>query len=227
MRIFLVRHGQSLANADKRVHLTTADHAIPLSELGRKQAQEAADFLKGFFHTEVEDDEKTRLWHSPYLRARETARIINMEIRDLYERRGRADAYDMREHLLLGEQQFGLFDGLSHEGVKSQIETKYPDEYAHYKKCEAFEGGFWAKMPLGESKFDLCVRVHQAFGTFHRDAKKHKIKNLIIVAHGSTNRAFAMQWLHRPFEWFEKEPNPKNGSVRIIDDNQDKGYYFP
>jgi len=29
MRIFLVRHGESMGNVDRAVHLTMADHAIP------------------------------------------------------------------------------------------------------------------------------------------------------------------------------------------------------
>lgn len=32
MRILLVRHGESLANVDRSVYLSTADHAVPLSD---------------------------------------------------------------------------------------------------------------------------------------------------------------------------------------------------
>ena len=34
MNIFLVRHGQSMGNLDISLYKTTADHAIPLSDLG-------------------------------------------------------------------------------------------------------------------------------------------------------------------------------------------------
>ncbi len=218
MRIYLVRHGQSEANVDKRVHLTTADHAIPLSWTGRDQAEAAAAFLHDHFATRRQSWGKIRLWHSPYLRARETAEAFKIKFNGMLD--------STREHLLLCEQQFGLFDGISHEGTKSEIERRFPAEYEHYKKCEKFEGGFWARMPLGESKFDLCLRVHQSFGTFHRDVTSSGIQDVIVVAHGSTNRAFAMMWLHRPYEWFEKEPNPPNCSIRLIENNEDKGYIF-
>jgi hypothetical protein len=33
-------------------------------------------------------------------------------------------------------------------------------------------------------------------------------------------------WSPLLFEWFEKEPNPKNCSVRLIEDGEDKGYLF-
>jgi len=35
-----------------------------------------------------------------------------------------------------------------------------------------------------------------------------------------------MQWLHYPVEWFEKELNPQNCSIRLIEDNVDHGYIF-
>lgn len=35
-----------------------------------------------------------------------------------------------------------------------------------------------------------------------------------------------MRWLHLPFEWIEKEPNPKNCAVRLIEDGKDKGYIW-
>ena len=41
MNIYLVRHGQSEGNIDPTIYTHTADHAIPLSDLGREQAKEA------------------------------------------------------------------------------------------------------------------------------------------------------------------------------------------
>ena len=73
---------------------------------------------------------------------------------------------------------------------------------------------------------DVAVRVHQAFGTFHRDCDRHGIENIIVVCHGTTARAFVMQWLHLTPEWFLEEPNPKNGSVRLIKGGVDEGYIF-
>ena len=45
---------------------------------------------------------------------------------------------DRREHILLSEQQFGLFEGLTIDEIK----TLYPLEYAHFEKCIAHEGLF-------------------------------------------------------------------------------------
>ena len=79
-------------------------------------------------------------------------------------------------------------------------------------------------MPLGESRFDVAVRVHQFFGTIQRDKEKHGIKNIIVVCHGVTLRAFVMMWCHFTPEWFEDEPNPPNGAIRLIQGDNDMGY---
>lgn len=208
MNIYLIRHGQSEGNVDRSIHHTFADHAIPLSKNGHKQALECGKFLNEYSY-----GGDLRLWVSPYLRTRQTADEIE---------KNKSFSFGRREHINLVEQQFGLFDGLEDEELKS----KYPEEFAHYKKCEDQAGRFWARMPLGESRFDVAVRVHDAFGTFIRDKEKSDVNDIVIVSHGATIRAFIMQWLHLPFEWFEKEPNPPNCSIRLLKDNQDCGYIF-
>lgn len=213
MEILLVRHGQTPANIDKAKLLEVADHAIPLSDLGHRQAD--ADGL--FLDTWIDQNWpgiKPRIWHSPYLRAAQTTQGIATHLGDRVE--------SIREHVLLAEQQFGLFDGLTDE----QCAERYPEEWAHYDRCERFNGRFWARLPLGESRFDLAQRVHQSFGTFHRDAERHAIEHLIVVCHGATLRAFVMMWLHLPVAWFEAEPNPKNGAIRHLIDDADLGYIF-
>lgn len=236
MRIYLVRHGESEGNVDKDVHRQVADHAIPLSEKGQEQAYKAGQFLARhivahdsivpFDTADLRHGRHTfsgklpfRLWTSPYRRTRETSQGILKAIKDST---GAEPENGVREHIMLAEQQFGLFDGLSDD----ELARRYPDEFTHYKKCEKFEGRFWSRLPLGESRFDVAVRVHQAFGTFHRDAEEHGIRNLVVVAHGTTIRAFIMQWFHHTPEWFEREKNPENGSIRLIEDKEDHGYIF-
>lgn len=253
MRIFLVRHGLSRANVDWRENRDVADHAIELTEEGHEQARKVGEFLAGYFAEylcEVHDDgfgqegfiPDIRLWHSPYMRTRQTAADIESTcLLDPTVRRYRTQKnanhdvimwrvrepgeswfLDKREHLLLAEQQFGIFDGLTDKERAEQ----YPDMWGYYSKCKRYGGKLWPKMPLGESRFEVCQRIHQAFGTFHRDANKRGIVNIVIVGHGTTNRAFVQMWLHKPYEWMHDEPNPKNGSVRLIEGNEDRGYIF-
>jgi 2,3-bisphosphoglycerate-dependent phosphoglycerate mutase len=219
MELILVRHGFSEGNEDMKNHHLTADHAIPLTPKGVLEARKSADKIQGYLRTKYQikpDLNKIRMWVSPYLRTRQTAD----EIEKISWWDNSPIISSRREDITLCEQQFGLFDGLSDE----ELEIKYPNEYAHYEKCEKFEGRFWARMPLGESRFDVSLRVHQIFGTWQRDFERHGTDTVIVVSHGVTIRAIIMRWLHLPFEWFEKEKNPANCSVRIIEGGKDLGY---
>jgi 2,3-bisphosphoglycerate-dependent phosphoglycerate mutase len=216
MRILLVRHGESLGNVDPSIHATKADHAVPLSERGHEQAREAGRIVARHFAETYRDRTRphVRLWRSPYMRTRETAAAVMAE----------SDGWitDEREHIMLCEQQFGLFDGVA----EVDMPKRFPVEFGYYDMLCKFGGRFWARMPQGESRFDVAKRVHQAFGTFHRDATDHGIEDLVVICHGVTLRAFVMMWCHLPFEWFEDEPNPRNCAVRLIDGNTDRRYLF-
>lgn len=224
MRVLLVRHGQSLGNVDPAHHRVMADHAIPLSARGREQALAAgekigaylAGCLDGGHHPALSAPARphVRLWTSPYRRTRETAAALQETAAPWIT--------DRREHVLLCEQQFGLFDGIP----DTELAQRYPSEWALYQKCVQFEGRFWARMPMGESRFDVATRVHQAFGSFQRDRLYNGIRDLVVVCHGVTLRAFVMMWCHLSPEWFEAEPNPKNCAIRVIEDGRDRGYLF-
>jgi broad specificity phosphatase PhoE len=216
VRILLVRHGESLGNVDPTVHRTTADHAIPLSALGVDQAQRAGRVVAEHLATALGDDRPhVRLWVSPYKRTRQTA--------DGVMAAGTGLITDRVEHILLCEQQFGVFDGVPED----ELPEKFPAEFAYYDMQCRFGGKFWARMPMGESRFDVAKRIHQAFGTFHRDALEHGIRDIVVICHGVTLRAFVMMWCHLSPEWFEAEPNPDNCAIRLIEGGTDWGYVFP
>ena len=215
MRILLVRHGESLGNVDQAVYTTTPDHAVPLSEHGVEQAREAGRQLAAYYARTLGDARPhVRLWVSPYRRTRETADA-------LVETAG-AWITDRREHILLCEQQFGLFDGVP----EPELPERFPVEHGYYEMQCRFGGKFWARMPQGESRFDVAKRIHQAFGTFHRDQRELGIEEIVVICHGVTLRAFIMMWCHLSPEWFEAEPNPANCAIRLIDDGGDRGYLF-
>jgi broad specificity phosphatase PhoE len=216
MRIILVRHGESLGNVDPSVHAHTADHAVPLSDRGHDQAREAGRWLSQHFATLFEsgDNRHVRLWVSPYLRTRQTA--------DAIQETAASYITDRKEHILLCEQQFGLFDGVP----EKQLPERFPNEFAYYDMQCKFGGKFWARMPQGESRFVVAKRIHQAFGTFHRDAEHHGVHDIVVICHGVTLRAFVMMWCHLSPEWFEAEPNPCNCAIRVIDTGEDKGVLF-
>ena len=85
-------------------------------------------------------------------------------------------------------------------------------------------GKFYARLPLGESPFDVAIRVHQFMGTIHRDFQKWGVDTLFIFTHGTTMRSFLMRWFHYSPEWYEEERNPQNCRIREIRNGQDLGY---
>jgi broad specificity phosphatase PhoE len=219
MRILLVRHGESLGNVDPLVHATTADHAVPLSERGHDQARKAGTYVADYLDRHVDrrvgaERPHIRLWVSPYHRTRQTA--------DAMVETSRGWVTDRVEHILLCEQQFGLFDGVP----EAELLVRFPREFAYYDMQCRFGGKFWARMPQGESRFDVAKRIHQAFGTFHRDAAEHGIHDIVVICHGVTLRAFVMMWCHLSPEWLEAEANPHNCAIRLIENGIDRGYVF-
>ena len=85
-------------------------------------------------------------------------------------------------------------------------------------------GKFYARLPLGESPYDVAIRVHQFMGTIYRDYEKHGVDTLFVFTHGTTLRAFLLRYFHYTPEWFHEEHNPKNCWIREIKDHVDYGY---
>jgi broad specificity phosphatase PhoE len=88
--LLMVRHGESLANAERR--FTKSDDE-PLTEIGVEQALRTGRLLASHYRA-------TALYSSPYRRAHHTAREI-----------GRAFALEPQVQPLLHEQSFGSLEG--------------------------------------------------------------------------------------------------------------------
>lgn len=226
MRIILIRHGESQANVDQSLHQTLPDHEISLSSRGQIQAEVAAEQIYKFYvdkygegHTEHMSrykSHKVMLWNSPYRRTRDTAKIIK-------EHLPFKKSLVCREDILLCEQQFGLFDGLTDE----EIQNKFPEEFKIWNKCREYNGKFWARYPMGESPFDAAVRIHHAFGGIHRVKKNENISDHIVVCHGTVVKLFIMMWFRYSPEWFNEQPTIGNCGLYLIEDKKDAGIIFP
>jgi 2,3-bisphosphoglycerate-dependent phosphoglycerate mutase len=101
MRLVLIRHGESTANAEGRLQ-GRAD--FPLSDRGRREAACLAERLPPF--------ELSALYSSPLSRARETAEIVSAGV-----------GLSVVEQDDLAEYDFGPLGGLTRE----QIREQYPD----------------------------------------------------------------------------------------------------
>src|SRR4029453_13404024 len=118
-RLWLVRHGQSQGNVARDaaheaglsvIDLDTRDVDVPLSELGRQQAEGA-----GRWFASLSDEEQPEvIISSPYVRARQTSRIIC----DAGALIGGPAKTVVDERLR--EREFGVFDGLTSKGIRDK-----------------------------------------------------------------------------------------------------------
>jgi probable phosphoglycerate mutase len=157
-RLWLVRHGQSQGNiardaADQagahEIDIEVRDVDVPLSDLGREQAMAA-----GRWFAALPSDERPEIvLSSPYVRARQTARII-CEQGALVRGPARI-IIDER----LREREFGIFDRLTTLGIRE----RFPDEAAHRRRL----GKFYHRPPGGESWADVNLRLRSMLNTIN------------------------------------------------------------
>lgn len=210
MHIFLIRHGESKVNVGENYDIRLPDHMVSLTDKGKSQAFEQGIFLANYCKEKGIDLSKARIWRSPYLRTRQTSEEFNKSLH----------IDDIREDITLIEQQYGLFDSVPEEdwGIKYEV------EYDEYLRQVQNHGKFYARMPHGESPFDVSIRVHQFIETIRKDEALHGEQTLFVFTHGTTLRAFLLRWFHYSPEWYQKEHNPKNCWIREVIDQEDLGY---
>lgn len=198
-RIILIRHGQSHGNVDRSIYSSIPDYAVKLTDLGKRQALEAAEALLPLL-----PEKEAAFYVSPFHRARQTykelARIIFPE--------------RVREDPRLREQEWS---------GSLPPETSHEEMLALEKQRDAY-GTFYYRFAGGESCADVYDRVSSFLDTLHRDfAKEDFPKTCIIVTHGMTLRVFLMRWFNMTVEEFELLANPEN-CCRIVLERQEVKY---
>ena len=201
MKIFLIRHGESMQNTKENYNVGLPDHKVYLTEKGKEEAMNAAYFLKKYIADNNIDLSNSVMWVSPYTRTRETANIIN----------GILNIKKVKEDVTLIEQQYGLFSDKELEKIKAL----YPDQFAYYDNYYQNEGKFYAKFPQGESPLEVALRTKQFINTIYRD----KEDVLFVVSHGTTIKTLVMNFFHYTPEWYSSELTPGNCSIRLIESN--------
>lgn len=210
MKIFLIRHGESIQNTKENYELKLPDHKVYLTEEGKKQAKQTGEFLKEYIQKNNINIDNATLWISPYERTRQTAKIINESL----------NIKKIKEDITLIEQRYGLFS----DTEISISKEKYPDQFKFYDNYYQNNGKFYAKLPQGEGPYDVALRTKQFLDTIFRD----DADTLFVVSHGTTIKTIIMNWFHYSPEWFNSEPNMENCSVRLIesDNKQSKENYI-
>lgn len=169
--LWIVRHGESAGNVARDaaeavghalIDIKTRDVDVPLSPLGEQQA--AA--LGNWFRQLPREERPTVVLTSPYLRARETARLT-LEMCGL-ER----DEVTLTADERLREKEFGILDRLTRFGIRE----KYPE----LAEARSALGKFYFRPPGGESWCDVILRLRSVIDTITRD---HRGERVLIVSH--------------------------------------------
>jgi broad specificity phosphatase PhoE len=135
------------------------DMDVPLSDLGRRQAQAFGAWLAAC----AEDEQPQVVLASPYLRAVDTAECVLATA-----------GLDLKVHQdeRLRERELGILDLLTHEGVKA----RYPDEFVRRQRL----GKFYHRPPGGESWVDVALRLRSLRDSIGRE---HSDRRVLLVTH--------------------------------------------
>lgn len=183
-KIFLIRHGESIANKDRAIYSNLAGHTIPLTDNGKDQATKCGKRLKKKLISN-----RVFFYLSPYLRTKQTFEGIIGQLQDI--------DYKLREEPRIREQDFG--------NPRDQF-----IDYSLDPDCKKM-GDFFYRYPNGENGADVYDRISSFFYTLHRNfLKKDYPENVVIITHGMLMRLFLTRWYHWTVEEFEKLKNPKN-----------------
>jgi broad specificity phosphatase PhoE len=156
-RLWVVRHGQSAGNVARdaaeaaglpMIEIADRDIDVPLSELGRQQAIALGEWFGGL----AADEQPDVLLCSPYVRARQTAKLL-LDASGLDLR--------LRTDERLREKEFGIIDRLTKHGIRA----KYPELSAQ----RSHVGKFYFRPPGGESWCDVILRLRSVLEMVTRE----------------------------------------------------------
>lgn len=169
--IWIVRHGESAGNVARReaeaaghpiIPIAVRDIDVPLSPLGEFQAAALGRWIADLPAAE----RPTAVLASPYLRARETARLA-LDTAGI----GTDDVpIDLDERLR--EKEFGILDRLTNFGIR-----QHHPEQAEFRRLL---GRFYHRPPGGESWCDVLLRLRSVIDTLCRDYCRERV---VIVTH--------------------------------------------
>jgi probable phosphoglycerate mutase len=188
LRLLLVRHGETEWN---RVSRFQGGIDVPLNENGRRQAQQAAEFLK-----DVPIDFAIS---SPMLRPKETAEIILKS----------HPTVELERQETLKEINHGLWEGK----LESEIKQEYADLLRQWQVAPET-----VQMPQGENLQQVWDRAIASWNAIITSAtlSSTELKTGLVVAHDAINKVILCHVLGLQAEsfWCIKQGN---GAVTVID----------
>jgi broad specificity phosphatase PhoE len=166
--IYYIRHGETSWNAEGRLQGVLD---IPLNDLGRKQAAQAANILAGLFARDGRSKSSLSFVASPLIRARATMELVRGELK----LPPAGYALDDR----LREIGYGQWEG----STLPEMQVADPDLFAR-RQAEKWT----VSPPGGESYVAVQARMQDWYASLATDT--------VAVAHGGTARALMVALGH-------------------------------
>ncbi len=169
--LWLLRHAQSVGNLarDKAetgglewIELPTRDADVPLSDLGRRQAEAFGRWLA----EQSAERRPEAVICSPFVRTLQTARLV------LEGAGGTLARADIVLDERLRDRELGVLDQLTSAGVT----RRYPAEAERRR----WIGKFSYRPPGGESWTDVCLRLRSLLADL---ARVHAHERVLVVTH--------------------------------------------
>ncbi len=184
MKLILVRHGESKSNEDNRF---TGQGDVPLSELGKRQAEN----LKGYLLKRFTID---RIYSSSLTRAYDTVKPTADALRLPITK-----VSDLKE-----------IDGGEWEERKIEdLERLYPVEYKLWRENVGL-----ARCTGGESMADVRKR---ALAALRKIAEENEEKTVLIGTHAGVLRTLECYFKNIPYEEMKNVPWQANTSVNVLE----------
>ena len=190
--MILLRHAESLGNVDELAYTRIPDHALPLTDAGREQAAAVAPEI-----VRLLDGARPAVYVSPYLRTRETLRLLDIEA--ACERRVQEPR--------LREQDWGNLQ----DPADQEIQKARRNEFGH----------FFYRLPFGESGADVDDRVAGFLSDLRQRDEGHP-DTVLIVSHGLTLRLLCRRLFGWSVELFESLSNPATCEHRVLEEHDGK-----
>lgn len=193
-RMVFVRHGQSLCNLEGRLQ---GQYDSPLSELGLRQAEACAEYLK--------DWRFDAAYSSDLSRAYVTAKTIAAKHAGL----------EVKQIPALREINFGKWQYM----MLAEIADKYTEDYAAWKT-----GDCYTRPTGGECMAEVGKRACAAAWDI---ARKHAGGTVLVVSHNGAMRMLQCDWLGISFEQMNQAKGVKNVGVYVMDYDTETGKITP
>lgn len=197
MRIFLIRHGESLQNAG--INNDLKDWEIPLTSKGQEQANKLGKKLAHYCTINSINHSNSVIISSPYIRTMQTANYINQ-----YLHVPIIKSYSVIEYQHPNESPLpnNAYPEFSHSpfGANSLI--------LKIMKNATFESA-------NESNVEIVLRAKQ----FIQYLQTLQYDNLFIVSHKGFIKAFITAFNNLPYDDYYKHYNIKNCSLQYFEIN--------